>query len=138
MNRFISLLALTAFSTTAQAQSWSDFDAAFELFPCSDGWAGCLVGGEPIQPDLKSDGSGVPRPAAMRVDWFSLEATDAFSPFVGLSDYTGELRWKSEVPEEIVPKYPGLTVTHVLTVFDLTRWIDKTYDAHDSTDSDSR
>lgn len=101
MNRFIALLALTAFSSTAQAQSWSDFDAAFELFPCSDGWAGCVVSGEPIQPDLKSDGSGVPRPSTMRVDWFSLEATDAFSPFVGLSEYTGELRWQSEVPEEI-------------------------------------
>ena len=51
---------------------------------------GCKVNGNSVGPDLQS-GTGAPLMADARVDWFSLTPTDGFSPFVGLSEYTGEL-----------------------------------------------
>ncbi len=97
MNRTSSLLALVlgmSLAGSAQAQtSWGDYAGAFKLFPCSDGWSGCRVDGAVVQPDLVADASGLPSPSHLRVGWFDLQATAAFSPFVELSEYTGELQW---------------------------------------------
>ncbi|MFK7928055.1 MAG: hypothetical protein AB8H79_07685, partial [Myxococcota bacterium] len=83
------LLALGLLSTAALAAGWSDFEAAFPVAPCQDGWAGCIVDGKAITPDMTPK-SGVPTPADLRVGWFDLKGTAAFSPFPGLSQYTGE------------------------------------------------
>ncbi|MFT4627166.1 MAG: chemotaxis protein histidine kinase CheA [Myxococcota bacterium] len=74
----------------AHAAGWSDYEGAFPMFPCNDGWMGCRVDGAVHSADLVNDGSGLPAPSAWRVSWFELAPTAAFSPFGGLSGYTGE------------------------------------------------
>lgn len=85
------LLALGLFSSAAVAAGWSDFEAAFPVAPCHDGWVGCIVDGKVVTPDMMKDGTGAPMPADLRVGWFDLEGTASFSPFPALSLYTGEL-----------------------------------------------
>lgn len=85
----LAFLVGAALPAAAHAQSWGDFSAAFPLFPCQDGWVGCVVEGQPVTPDLQRDGTGAPVPAHMRVGWFDLQPTRSFSPFVSLSRYTG-------------------------------------------------
>lgn len=82
------LAVLIALGTSAWASSWSSFEPAFPAHPCHDGWAGCVVDGRAVSPDMVTDGV-VPRPADLRVDFMSLEATASFSPFAALSEYTG-------------------------------------------------
>ncbi|MEO0605493.1 MAG: hypothetical protein AAF211_28945, partial [Myxococcota bacterium] len=78
------------------AQAWVDFRPAFPAHPCTDGWAGCMV-------DEVRVGNGETLPTDLRVDWFDLTPTAVFSPFGGLSAYTGE-RPKVPVAEpEAVP-----------------------------------
>ena len=79
------LLALVG---TSWASSWSSFEPAFPSNPCHDGWAACVVNGEAVNAEMRAKGS-VPQPADLRVDWFDLKATSSFSPFEGLSEYTG-------------------------------------------------
>ncbi|MEM6928892.1 MAG: hypothetical protein AAF602_18275 [Myxococcota bacterium] len=81
------------------AQAWVDFRPAFPAHPCADGWAGCVV-------DETRVGNGETLPADLRVDWFDLTATAVFSPFGGLSAYTGE-RPVVPVPEPEVEPVPG-------------------------------
>jgi hypothetical protein len=90
------LLALGFASTAALAASWSDFESAFPVMPCQDGWAGCVVDGEVVNPDMRDNGA--PMPADLRVSWFTLEPTASFSPYPSLSQYSGELPQTTEPP----------------------------------------
>ncbi len=85
------LLSMLLASGPATAASWSDFADIFPALPCHDGWAGCVVDGQDLDPDMVQGSDALPQPAALRLDWFSLEAAPAFSPFVGLSDYPTKL-----------------------------------------------
>jgi hypothetical protein len=83
-----TLLALLA-TRPAHAAGWSDFEALFPAFPCSDGWMACLVGDAALSPEPALDAAGRPVPAGARVEWFTLQPTRAFSPFASLSPYAG-------------------------------------------------
>jgi uncharacterized membrane protein YgcG len=94
MHTLSALTAVLAFgfmSTAAHAGGWGDFEAAFPLVPCQDGWVGCVVDGDAVTPDMVRGSDKIRRPADLRVDWFSLKGTSSFSPFPGLSEYTGAL-----------------------------------------------
>ena len=114
MKRLPLMLALVAgglMSGSALAAGWADFENTFPVFPCQDGWSACLVGGSHVTPDLRDGDGGMKRGAAHRLDWSSLDATDAFSPFVTLSEYTGDAVVEAEPevpdePEEIEPPPP--------------------------------
>ena len=106
MKSLLSLMAILLAAPSAQAAEWSDFEEAFPLFPCADGWMACKVDGEAVTPDLRADGSGMPLPANMRIGWYDLKATSAFSPFTTLSEYTGNLpdgvgAAQAEAPEPV-------------------------------------
>lgn len=58
---------------------------------CQDGWEGCLANGKELSHEPVTDSAGRPMPAKLRVSWFEMSAGPAFSPFVPLSQYTGEL-----------------------------------------------
>ena len=89
MSRFLFALSLigSVGLSTAQATTWTDYEEAFPAFPCMDGWMACYQDGERVTPDLQRRG-GMPSPANARVDWFTLEPTSGFSPFVGLTAYS--------------------------------------------------
>jgi hypothetical protein len=88
MLRPLVALALILGSSQAQAAPpWNGFQAAFPLLPCQDGWASCLVNGAEVTPDLGHDGTGAVAPSDLRIGWFDLAATPAFSPFGSLSVY---------------------------------------------------
>lgn len=96
MKRVIAALVVLL-PAGAVAQEWLDFRSAFVPFPCPDGWAGCVVDGARV--GAQSDAL----PADLRIDWFTLEPTPVFSPFVGLSAYTGE---RLVLPAEPSPAPP--------------------------------
>ena len=106
LSALTAVLAFGFMSTTAHAAGWGDFEAAFPLIPCQDGWVGCVVDGDSVTPDLARGSDKIRRPADLRVDWFSLEGTHSFSPFPGLSEYTGELAGmqEEEVADEDEPE----------------------------------
>lgn len=83
--------AVLLVSSVAYAQSMGDLSNLFPPNPCHDGWAGCLIDGDEVSAEPGTDATGRPMPADLRVDWFDLEASTAFNPFVELSAYTGEL-----------------------------------------------
>jgi hypothetical protein len=85
------IIALGMFASAAWAGSWGDYSASFPLHPCQDGWLGCIVDGKSYSSDLAKDSKGYPTPANARVSWHDLRPTGYFSPFVKLSEYTGEL-----------------------------------------------
>ncbi|MEN0061874.1 MAG: hypothetical protein AAGA48_06955 [Myxococcota bacterium] len=92
---------LLALPLVAAGQTWSSYRAAFPMFPCSDGWAGCIVEGQRV-------GQGVDAlPADLRVDWFTLGATATFSPFAGLSTYTGDSQASGERVPNVVERPPS-------------------------------
>ena len=86
--RFL-VFGLLGLSSLAIAASWSDFDRVFPGTPCSDGWSGCLVNGQIIDAGTVNDTLGLPHPADLRVGFFDLKPLPGFSPFVGLSAYSG-------------------------------------------------
>lgn len=94
----VTLLALPALGVS---QDWPSFQAAFPSFPCADGWAGCIVEGRRM--GQRSD----TLPADLRVDWFDLSPTTAFSPFVTLSAYTGESQASKERIPNVVTRPPA-------------------------------
>ena len=100
-------LLLSLLAAPAHAVDWSDFADAFPALPCSDGWAACLVGGDPISPEPVKDKVGVPTPSDLRVSWFALESQPAFDPFAGLSVYSGPPTTETVVarvdPPEVQP-----------------------------------
>lgn len=73
----------------ALAASWGDFKAAFPALPCQDGWAACVVDGQPVTPGMVLDGKGRPHAADMRIGFFEFDALPGLSPFEGLSAYKG-------------------------------------------------
>jgi hypothetical protein len=80
---------------------WADFSGVFPLYPCQDGWLGCVSeDGDVRSPQLQWDASGRPLPSDMRVDWDG-NPTQTFSPFVGLSAYNGEEDEIVEVPPPV-------------------------------------
>lgn len=111
MSRTTPFLALIlgglAASTAAFAGGWGDYADAFPLFPCQDGWMACLVDGESVNPDLLKSGKGLPVPSSMRVSWDTLEPTHTFSPFAGLSPYTGQLAVAEADPPAEAPPSEG-------------------------------
>jgi hypothetical protein len=94
----------------AQAGSWGGFDAAFPMFPCQDGWMGCLVTGQHLDPELQKDTAGRMIPSDARIGWFDLKATASFSPFPGLSAYEagGNDAVASADPAPVEPENDGL------------------------------
>ena len=48
------LLALGFISTAAIAAGWSDYEAAFPVAPCQDGWVGCIVDGKVVSPEISN------------------------------------------------------------------------------------
>lgn len=101
------VLLLAAFVTgPAFAAGWSTFEAAFPAHPCQDGWAGCLTGGGAIGAGMKKDAAGYPISSGARIGWFDLAPTASFSPFVGLSGYTGPIGGQVAVAEPPPPPAP--------------------------------
>jgi len=98
------LISMALASAPAHAGAWSDFEAVFATLPCHDGWAGCVVEGEQVGPDMVQGSDGVPMPSGMRLDWFTLEGTTAVSPFVGLSDYPTALAQVAPTPQPRVER----------------------------------
>ncbi len=81
------------------AAAWKDYSPAFPGLPCSDGWAGCLVGDKVVTPGMVLDGGQRPHPGDMRFSFFDLEPLPAMSPFQGLSPYSGQLAGSKAVAE---------------------------------------
>jgi hypothetical protein len=87
----VGLGTLSLVFTAAWAGSWGNYNDSFPLFPCQDGWLGCVVDGEIHNTELVKDSTGFPISSIDRVGWNDLEPTGVFSPFAQLSVYTGEL-----------------------------------------------
>jgi hypothetical protein len=106
MTRLIAPLVFLLSASPALANSWADYDALFPAFPCTDGWVGCVVGGKHVTLEpLRGDASN-PMPANQRIDFVSLQATAAFSPFVSLSDYSRVSRQPAPEPPPPPPPPP--------------------------------
>lgn len=82
-------VGLLGVAGVALAASWGDYKAAFPALPCQDGWAACLVDGQPVTPGMVLDGKGRPHPADMRIGFFDFDALPGLSPFGSLSAYKG-------------------------------------------------
>jgi hypothetical protein len=107
----VQAILITAFlAGTAHAGGWSDLAGAFPLLPCQDGWAGCIVDGLALNADMRPDSQGVPMPADLRFDWFTLEGMPVLSPFTPLSSYSEERVAQADEPapgdEEDLPAAP--------------------------------
>jgi len=86
---FLGIVAVSPWSATAGG--WADFLAAFTTSPCQDGWLGCVTAdGDVRDPNPVKDSEGRPTPTDLRIGW-DLQATASYSPFSGLSKYTGKL-----------------------------------------------
>lgn len=83
------LSILLVSTSLALAASWSSFDEAFAPLPCADGWAGCLVDGQVVQPGTVTDAAGRVHPADARIGFFDLKPLPGLSPFPELSEYSG-------------------------------------------------
>ena len=97
---------------TAHAATWSDFGSAFPVFPCQDGWVGCLVGKTAVGPEPR--GPEV-TPSDLRLGFFDLDATASFSPFVAFGVYpenpvAGVAVEADPAPATPVERPPGHTV----------------------------
>ena len=87
----LAVLALLGSAGVALAAGgWSNFRSAFPALPCQDGWAGCIVDGKPMSPGMVLDDAGRPHPSNMRLGFFDFDPLPALSPFVGVSDYSGQ------------------------------------------------
>ena len=82
-------LGLAGLALPAIAGGWQSFQAAFPVAACMDGWSACLTAGGAVGPGMLHDSAGRPLPSDGRVGWFDLQPTASFSPFVGLSAYSG-------------------------------------------------
>jgi len=94
----LALSLLIAAGSALAASGWSSYATAFPLLPCADGWAACKVSGGVLTPDLVADSAGNRQPADLRIGWFDLAPTAAFSPFVSLSVYDGPPEAAAEEP----------------------------------------
>ncbi len=82
-------LGLLALALPATAGGWQSFAAAFPTNACQDGWTACITSGGAVGPGMLHDTAGRPLPSDGRLGWFDLQPTASFSPFVGLSSYSG-------------------------------------------------
>ncbi len=100
-----ALLLTALLAAPASAAGWSDLAGAFPPLPCQDGWAGCVVDGVASNADMRPNGQGVPLPSDLRLDWFTLEGTQALSPFTPLSTYADRVAQVEAPPpvEEVEP-----------------------------------
>jgi hypothetical protein len=104
MRRLLLPLGLLSVTGVALAIPWSGFDDAFDPLPCPDGWAACVISGQTVDPGMVRDSASRPHPANMRVGFFDLKPLPGFSPFVGLSEYTGDTTVAvSDPPEKVEP-----------------------------------
>lgn len=120
----LSLLTVGVFATATHAGQWSDYGELFPLYPCQDGWLGCIIDGDAHNSEMAMDTKGYPMAASDRVGWNDLKATKVFSPFPRLSEYDGTLSAPPEeriepeeivdpvddAPEEVADADPGITV----------------------------
>lgn len=86
MKRAVVLVTVLALPALA-AGGWPRWSPVFSEHPCQDGWLSCLGPGGPNGPGTTRDTAGRPLPSDLRVGWFDLSPTPAFSPFVRLSAY---------------------------------------------------
>lgn len=96
-------------SLPAVGGGWAAYNSAFPTLPCTDGWAGCVVGGVAMGPGMLRDAAGRPLPADSRIAWFDLQPTAALSPFATLSPYSGAIGGQLAVapaPEPVRPPPP--------------------------------
>ena len=42
----LSFLTVGVIATATHAGQWSDYGELFPLFPCQDGWLGCIIDGD--------------------------------------------------------------------------------------------
>lgn len=101
--RFLPFALLGVAGVALAASGWSDYGAAFPGLPCMDGWASCLVDGVGVTPGMVLDSAQRPQPADMRVGFFDLQPLLSFSPFQGLSAYTGALPGSKAAPAAEAP-----------------------------------
>jgi hypothetical protein len=90
LKRSLSLVTLLALGGLAWAGDWASMKAVFPAFPCSDGWAGCMVGDRYVSSGPVVDAAGRPHPADMRFGFFEFDSLPGSSPFTGLSVYTAD------------------------------------------------
>ncbi len=114
-----ALALVAATSLPALAGGWSSYNAAFPGFPCSDGWAACRSGEKVVSPGMSRDSAGRPIPSDARFGWFDLQPTAVFSPFTGLSSYSGPVGGAvaavTPPPEPVAPVEVPTEVTPVAT-----------------------
>ena len=102
----LSFLTVGVIATATHAGQWSDYGELFPLFPCQDGWLGCIIDGDVHNSEMAVDSKGFPMAASDRVGWNDLKATKVFSPFPRLSEYDGTMTAPEEEeapPAEDVP-----------------------------------
>lgn len=100
----ITVLGLLGATPASAQDTWSTYAAAFPLFPCQDGWMGCMSYGQHVDSELRRDPAGRALPSDARIGWFDLQATASFSPFTGLSTYEsndGVAAAATEEPEPV-------------------------------------
>ncbi len=85
-----SVVAGLVLMGTASAEDWTSWTGLFPAVPCSDGWLGCVVGGQSLGAGAATV-AGIPAAANARLNWWDLQPTAALSPFVGLSAYSGPI-----------------------------------------------
>ena len=101
-----SLVAGLVLMGTAGAEDWTSWTGLFPAVPCSDGWLGCVVGGQSLGAGAASV-AGVPTAANARLNWWDLQPTAALSPFVGLSAYSGPVGGVVAPPPAAEPPAPA-------------------------------
>lgn len=94
---------LLALALPATAGGWQSFSAAFPVAACQDGWAACITSGGAVGPGMLHDTAGRPIPSDGRLGWFDLQPTASFSPFVGLSSYSGPAGGQMPAPRPPEP-----------------------------------
>ena len=114
------MLNIGLLSSVAVAGDWSSYDNAFTPLVCSDGLVGCVVDGERVEAGTSTDSEGRYLPANMRINFFTLEATSALSPFEQPSPYEPKKIEEPEpepepTPVAVAPREPEPTPAPVPT-----------------------
>jgi len=98
------LLSVLAFlPASAIAAEWANFEPAFPITACMDGWVACRIDDQEITPEPLPDSQGLLEPSDLRVSWFDLKPTPVFNPWKLLPDYP---LTKAPEPEPEVAEVP--------------------------------